>query len=125
MNGFGSTYYTCATTSGNPGTPNGSNCQPGTAGGTNYTQQMADDAAAQYSGQAGLVYDNLTCGTGPNTVTVVCKTTDPGLSTGRCTCWAYTGTGNQIYAIGHAYQSSGTGVDKGCFCPTCLGSPWN
>ena len=125
MNGFGSTYYSCVATSGTPGTPNGTNCAPGTAIAANYTQQMADDAAAQYAGQPGTVLDGFTCTIGTDTLNLVCKSVDVSGATGTCTCWAYAGTGNQQYAVGHVYQSTGGTGDKGCFCPTCLANSWN
>jgi hypothetical protein len=112
MNGFAGNYFDCFAlgVTGNNAT---------------YNNQMALDAANSYAGQNGTASDGWTCTIGTDTVNQVCKTAGDG-TTGTCTCWNYNATGTEMQFVGYAYQSTGAGTDRGCFCATAINSHnWN
>ena len=111
-NGFGGNYYDCS--------PLG---QPGVSP-TTYTATMANEAALSFTTQNGTASGGWNCGNAANGSSSICKTAGSGTS-GTCTCWVYDATGTYINTIGHAYASSGTTKDAGCFCPGNTDPTWN
>jgi hypothetical protein len=108
-----------------------SDCLPlGTPGNpANYSTNLASDAAAADTTQAGTFSNGWICPrTGNNTWTFGCKCVDTGGSTGSCTSWVYTASSGNCTDlngtsrpctdwIGHTYKSTGSKFDSGCLCP--------
>jgi hypothetical protein len=88
-----------------------------------YNVNQATEACNAHTG--GGTCAGFNSGTAMNTLMSVCKpATDPSGASGVCACWAYSGTGNAASAVGHVYQSSGTGGDTGCLAPTSTSLTW-
>lgn len=109
-NGQGGNYTDCYALA-TPGKP------------STYDVNMALDAAASDTAQAGTASTGWTCGAGTNSVTSVCKTTGNG-NTGTCTCWAYAsgGSASADAIVGHTYANPST---NGCLCQQSTDPTWN
>jgi hypothetical protein len=115
----------CLTTHSNGQGGNYSDCYPLATPGTpaTYDPQMALDAAASDTAQAGTATTGWTCGNGTTAVTSVCKSVDASGNTGTCTCWAYA-SGSDATAmavVGHTFASA----SKGCKCQLATDPSWN